>query len=49
LIADFGVSSQLLSTMEKKVTVIGSPFWMAPEVLSETGHGVKAGIFFPFE
>jgi len=36
-LADFGVSAQLTETMEKRNTVIGTPYWMAPEVLAEGG------------
>lgn len=55
-LADFGVSAQLVSTMSKRQTVIGyfinlicllyrTPYWMAPEVLTETLYDGKADIW----
>lgn len=32
-LADFGVAVELSSAMSKRTTVIGTPHWMAPEVL----------------
>ncbi|RYG60247.1 hypothetical protein EON64_19445, partial [archaeon] len=35
-LGDFGISAQLTDTIMKRRTVIGSPYWMAPEVIQET-------------
>ena len=44
-LADFGVSGQLTDTMSKRNTVIGTPYWMAPEIILEEGHDVKADVW----
>ncbi|KAM7535320.1 hypothetical protein Aperf_G00000103846 [Anoplocephala perfoliata] len=39
-IADFGVAAKLSTSMVKRSTVIGTPYWMAPEVASVDYRGI---------
>lgn len=45
-LADFGVSAEMSSTLTRNKTVIGTPHWMAPEVLLyDEGYDEKADIW----
>ncbi|CAI5760578.1 unnamed protein product [Candida verbasci] len=47
-LTDFGVSTQLSSNFSKRNTTVGTPYWMAPEVILNSkhgGHSFKADIW----
>jgi len=44
-LADFGYAAQLTAKQQKRNTVVGTPYWMAPELIRGQDYGVKVDIW----
>jgi len=44
-LVDFGVSAEIKGEHEKRSTITGTPYWMAPEVVMEQGYDTRADIW----
>jgi serine/threonine protein kinase len=44
-IADFGYAAQLTQQQQKRRTVVGTPYWMAPELIRGNDYDVKVDIW----
>lgn len=44
-LADFGVSTQLSNNLSKRITFVGTPYWMAPEIIKHDEYSFSADIW----
>jgi serine/threonine protein kinase len=44
-LADFGASAKLKDETEKRYSIVGTPYWMAPEVIQMAGHRMASDIW----
>jgi len=44
-LADFGVSARLTDTTTKRKSLVGTPYWMGPEVIEESRYDAKADVW----
>jgi len=44
-VADFGVSAQISDSVTKRSSVVGTPCWMAPEIIIQNSYDLKCDVW----
>jgi len=44
-LTDFGLSAQVNDTVRRRTSMVGTPFWMAPEIILKNSYGSEIDVW----